>query len=201
MIIEFVKPRECQRISGSRLNNCVCPCYWSGFCFSISTSAIFVILCLRQVAGSPFEEKNRMHEKFHEQVFKFLSQMEDKNPHVFDKIYHYQRFKLLSDHGSNRWRASNAGSGKLMKAPFKVYSTIFCPVLILQGKLYIHVCLCFCSNILGTLDRIIKLFSFWHRNSFKVMESLNNQKENLKQSVKKWNSEKSANEEYIAQVE
>ena len=33
------------------------------------------------------------------------------------------------------------------------------------------------------------------------MESLNNQKENLKQSVKKWNSEKSANEEYIAQVE
>merc|ERR1719150_1656938 len=33
-----------------------------------------------------------------------------------------------------------------------------------------------------------------------VMESLNNQKENLKQSVKKWNSEKSANEEYIAQM-
>merc|ERR1712107_112834 len=32
------------------------------------------------------------------------------------------------------------------------------------------------------------------------MESLNNQKENLKQSVKKWNSEKSANEEYIAQM-
>ena len=33
-----------------------------------------------------------------------------------------------------------------------------------------------------------------------VMDSLNNQKEHMKQSVKKWNSEKSANEEYIAQV-
>merc|ERR1712107_211194 len=32
------------------------------------------------------------------------------------------------------------------------------------------------------------------------MESLHGQKENLKQSVKKWNSEKSANEEYIAQM-
>ena len=32
------------------------------------------------------------------------------------------------------------------------------------------------------------------------MDSLNNQKEHMKQSVKKWNSEKSANEEYIAQV-
>ena len=33
-----------------------------------------------------------------------------------------------------------------------------------------------------------------------VMDLLNNQKEHMKQSVKKWNSEKSANEEYIAQV-
>jgi len=32
------------------------------------------------------------------------------------------------------------------------------------------------------------------------MDSLNNQKEHMKQSVKKWNSEKSANEEYIAQM-
>ena len=36
--------------------------------------------------------------------------------------------------------------------------------------------------------------------SMQVMDSLNNQKEHMKQSVKKWNSEKSANEEYIAQV-
>ena len=45
--------------------------------------------------------------------------------------------------------------------------------------------------------------AFWivrNVSSMQVMDSLNNQKEHMKQSVKKWNSEKSANEEYIAQV-
>ena len=45
-----------------------------------------------------------------------------------------------------------------MKPHIKVYTTVFCALLFLQGKLY--VCLCFYSNILYTLDQII-LFLTW----------------------------------------